>query len=62
MRSSFFYDRHNEKVAELIKDYLNSAPTFLSEQTAPSTRATGDAIQDLIAGEFGSLLGEWRQE
>ena len=62
MKSSFFYDRHNESVADSIKDYLNSAPTFLSEQTAPSTRATGDAIQDLIAGEFDSLLGEWCQE
>ncbi len=62
MRSSLFYDRHNEKVAELIKDYLNSVPEFLSDQTAPSTRATGDAIQDLIADEFDSLLGEWCQE
>ena len=62
MKSSFFYDRHNENVASSIKAYLNSAPTFLSEQTAPSTRATGDAIQDLIAGEFDSLLGEWCQE
>ena len=62
MRSSFFYERHNDGVAELIKDYLNSVPPFLSEQTAPSTRAAGDAIQDLIADEFDNLLGEWCQE
>ncbi len=62
MRSSFFYNRHIETVAELIKDHLNSVPTFLSEQTAPSTRATGDAIQGLISDEFGRLLGEWSQE
>ncbi len=62
MKSSFFYDRHNESVAGSIKEYLNSAPTFLSEQTAPSTRATGDAIQDLIADEFESLIGEWCPE
>lgn len=62
MKSSFFYDRHNDSVASSIKDYLNSVPDFLSEQTAHSTRATGDAIQDLIAGEFDSLLGEWCQE
>ena len=62
MRSSFFYERHNDGVAELIKDYLNSVPPFLSEQTAPSTRAAGDAIQDLIADEFDNLLGEWCQK
>ena len=62
MRSSFFYDRHNERVADLIKDHLNSVPPFLSEQTAPSTRATGDAIQSLISDEFDRLLGEWCQE
>ena len=62
MRSSFFYERHNEKVADLIKDYLNSVPPFLSERTAPSTRAAGDAIQDLIADKFDNLLGEWCQE
>lgn len=62
MRSSFFYHRHNEIVADLIKDYLNSVPPFLSEQTAPSTRAAGDAIQDVIADKFDTLLGEWCQE
>lgn len=62
MKSSFFYDRHNETLADQIKDYLNSVPAFLSDQTAPSTRGTGDAIEDLIAGEFGNLLGEWSEE
>ena len=62
MRSTFFYDRHNDRVAALIKDQLNAVPEFLSERTAPSTRATGDAIQDLIADKFETLLGEWCQE
>ena len=62
MKSSFFYDGHNERVAEIIKDHLNSAPEFLSEQTAPSTRATGDAVQDFIADEFDNLLGDWCRE
>ncbi len=62
MRSSFFYHRHNERVADLIKDHLNSVPPFLSDRTAPSTRAAGDAIQDVIADKFDTLLGEWCQE
>lgn len=62
MRSTFFYNGHNDIVAGLIKDQLNSVPEFLSEQTAPSTRAAGDAIQDLIAEDFDALLGEWCQE
>ena len=62
MKSTFFYDGHNEKVAGLIKDHLNAVPDFLSEQTAQSTRAVGDAIQDLLADELDVLLGEWCQE
>ena len=62
MRSSFFYDGHCEKVAALLKRRLNSVPDFLTARTAPSTRATGDAIQEIIADEFDKLLGEWCQE
>ena len=62
MKSSFFYERHNETVASLLKDRLNSTPDFLSERTAPSTRAAGDAIQDIIADELDKLLGDWCQE
>ena len=62
MKSTFFYDRHNETIAASIKEQLNTAPDFLSDQTAFSTRATGDAIQSLIGDEFGVLLGEWCKE
>jgi hypothetical protein len=62
MKSSFFYDRHYELVAERIKQYINSAPVFLSSQTAGSTRAAGDAIQSLIAEKFDRFLGEWCKE
>ena len=62
MRSTFFYYHHSESIARAIKDHLNSASTFLTEQTALSTRAVGDAIQSLVAEEFGTLLGEWCQE
>ena len=62
MRSRFFYDRHSHRVAAAIKDMLNAAPEFLSEQTSFSTRATGDAIQSLIADGLDALLGEWCQD
>ena len=62
MKSSFFYDRHHETIAELLKGRLNKTSDFLSERTAPSTRATGDAIQDIIADGFDELLGDWCQE
>jgi hypothetical protein len=62
MKSSFFYDRHYELVSERIKQYINSAPVFLSSQTAGSTRAAGDAIQSLIAEKFDTFLGEWCKE
>ncbi|MEB3233718.1 MAG: hypothetical protein VKJ64_22105 [Leptolyngbyaceae bacterium] len=62
MKSSFFYDGHYLQVAEQIKTYINSAPDFLSSKTARSTRAAGDAIEELIAERFDSFLGEWCKE
>ena len=62
MKSSFFYGRHYESVATSIKDYINSAPDFLSEQTAQSPRAAGDAIEGLIAERFDTFLGDWCKE
>jgi len=50
MKSSFFYDGNYQSVADRVKDHINSAPAFLSAQTAPSTRATGDAIEGADCG------------
>ena len=57
MKSSFFYDAHYLEVAEQIKNYINSAPDFLSSQTSRSTQAAGDAIKGLSAERFDSFLG-----
>ena len=62
MKSSFFYNRHYKELADKLKDYINSVPEFLSAQTAHSTRATGDAIEGLIAEKFDLLLGDWCKE
>ena len=58
MKSTFFYGCHQEGVANSIKEFLNSAPKFLTPQTASSTRATGDAIEELISERFDTLLGD----
>ncbi len=62
MKSSFFYNGHCTKVAEQLKDYINNVPEFLSEQTARSTRAVGDAIENIIADKFDTFLGDWCKE
>lgn len=62
MKSSLFYGGHYAEVATAIRDYLNSVPDYLSEQTSRSTRAAGDAIETLIADQFDRFLGEWCKE
>lgn len=62
MKSTFFYDGHYQKVAEALKAYINRVPGFLSAQTARSTRATGDAIETVVAERFDSFLGDWCKE
>ncbi len=59
MRSSFFYNAHYLDVAEKIKTYLNSVPDYLSDQTSRSTRAAGDALENLVADKFDTFLGDW---
>jgi len=39
-----------------------SSPEFLSNQTANSPRAVGDAVELLIAENFDSFLGDWCNE
>ena len=62
MKSQFYYGGDYLKVAEKIKEYINTAPDFLSPQTARSTRAVGDALESLISEQFDSFLGDWCAE
>lgn len=59
MKASFYYEGHSRRVAAEVRDYINSAPDFLTETVAGSPRAVGDAIENLVAKEFESFLGEW---
>lgn len=62
MRPSFYYDGHYLSVADKIRSQLNDTADFLSLQTAHSTRATGDAIQDIVAEKFDTFLNDWCRE
>ena len=62
MKSSFFYGRSCAEAAKKIKDAINSEPDFLSDLTASSPRAVGDAIQLLVEKKFEHILGEWCEE
>lgn len=58
MKSTLFYTDEHKKIEKRIKDFLNTQTDFLSPRTASSTRAAGDAIQDLLAENFRSILGK----
>lgn len=62
MKSSFFYDGHHKKVSARIKDRIDSANDFLSEHTAGSPRAVGDAIERIVSDKFADLIGDWCKE
>lgn len=57
MKSQLFYSDQYETVQEQIKEFLNQQKQFLSGSTAKSTRAVGDAIQDILSDGFRSILG-----
>ncbi len=60
MKSQLFHSDEYETVQEEIKEFLNQQKQFLSGATAKSTRAVGDAIQDILSDGFQSILGPER--
>ena len=57
MKSRLFYTDQYEKIQGKIKRFLNGHKDFLSGSTVKSTRAAGDAIQDILSENFQSILG-----
>jgi hypothetical protein len=57
IKSQLFYSDGYAAVQAHIKDFLNEQDQFLSGSTAKSTRAVGDAIQDILSENFQSILG-----
>lgn len=62
MRKSIFHNNDHEVIEKRIQKYLNENQDFLSPRTLHSTRAAGDALQDIIADKFCELASEYCQE
>lgn len=57
MTSVLFHTGLYKEVEHRIQAFLNQQDDFLSESTAKSTRAVGDAIQDILAENCETILG-----
>jgi len=57
MKSRLFYSNEYHRIERDIRTLLNCQPDFLSARTASSTRAAGDAIQEILSDNFKDLLG-----
>jgi hypothetical protein len=58
MTSKLFHTQDYLIIQERVRNLINSSPDFLSSRTAQSPRATGDAIESIIAAFFEQILGE----
>ena len=56
MNNPLFSSEKYKKISIKIRDFINGQADFLSPRTMESTRAIGDAMQDLLADNFGKLL------
>jgi hypothetical protein len=59
MKSRIFYSTAYQGIQQRTLNLLNSQQEFLSSSTLHSTRAAGDAIENIIANSFESILGNW---
>jgi hypothetical protein len=57
-KSEIFYTEQYQAIEAVIATFINSQPDFLSMRTAQSPRAVGDALQEVIADEFQTILGD----
>jgi len=58
LKSLLFHTGKYKGIERKIKSFLNGHEDFLSENTAQSTRAVGDAIQDILAEHCETILGK----
>ena len=58
MKSPLFETATREAIERKVLDLLNAPADFLSDDTAGSTRAAGDAIQSIIEDNFAEILGD----
>jgi hypothetical protein len=58
MRSRIFFTDAYKQIEHRVKDLLNASRDFLSQSTAQSPRAAGDAIQSVVSDHFKEILGD----
>ncbi|HDP99711.1 MAG TPA: hypothetical protein ENN22_11095 [bacterium] len=58
MKSQLFTTDKYKQIEENIALFLNQQQDFLSGPTSKSTRAVGDAVQDILAENFESIIGK----
>jgi hypothetical protein len=58
MKSTLFGNDQYLTVQSQVKDFLNQQEEFLSGNTVGSTRAVGDAIQEILAEHFPAIVGQ----
>ena len=61
-KSQLFHTDRFKAIDLQIAELINGHPDFLSTQTAPSTRAVGDALQTIISENFQPILGDLCRE
>ncbi len=58
-KSKIFYgNSQREAIEKKLKSFLNKQKDFLSARTIDSPRAVGDAIENIIAENFKTILGD----
>jgi hypothetical protein len=57
VKSKVFHTDEYLAIQTRVKDLINGNPDFLSQNTARSPRAAGDAIEDIVARSFDQILG-----
>jgi len=57
MRSRLFHSSEYRAVQTRVCELINGSPDFLSDNTAHSPRAVGDALADIVARSFDRMLG-----
>ncbi|MBI4777498.1 hypothetical protein HY792_01020 [Candidatus Desantisbacteria bacterium] len=58
-KSKLFYSEAYKEIEKKITNFINTHQEFMSETTATSPRAVGDAIQSVLEENFQKILGEY---
>ncbi len=61
-RSGIFETNEYLQIQETLKAFINNQSPFLTDRTVTSTRAVGDALQNILTDNFGILLAEHIKE